>query len=176
MDIENFGPSTVADLIDLGAIGISRISIRSTMIGFSRIGRDMDRKDRPDQEGVEKSKDRPFRQVLVALGIAELGKKGADLLVAGGLNSIDKLFELAERNDVATLVSIDQIGEKIARLYIDALNDRDVRTRIEALRSAGLSMEEKIETSTVKQIFAGETWCITGTFEHFKPRDLALGS
>ncbi|MGI6438045.1 MAG: hypothetical protein ACOX0D_08465 [Sphaerochaeta sp.] len=112
--------------------------------------------------------------MLVALGIAELGKKGADLLVAGGLNSIDKLFELAERNDVATLVSIDQIGEKIARLYIDALNDRDVRIRIEALRSAGLSMEEKIETSTVKQIFAGETWCITGTFEHFKPRDLAL--
>ncbi len=175
MDIENFGPSTVADLIDLGAIGDIQ-DIYS--IDYDRV-----LADRPGygpkkialiKEGVEKSKDRPFRQVLVALGIAELGKKGADLLVAGGLNSIDKLFELAERNDVATLVSIDQIGEKIARLYIDALNDRDVRTRIEALRSAGLSMEEKIETSTVKQIFAGETWCITGTFEHFKPRDLAL--
>jgi len=23
-------------------------------------------------------------------------------------------------------------------------------------------------------MFAGQTWCITGTFEHFKPRDLAL--
>jgi DNA ligase (NAD+) len=35
-------------------------------------------------------------------------------------------------------------------------------------------MEEEVEESTVKQMFAGETWCITGTFEHFKPRDLAL--
>ncbi|NLZ77268.1 MAG: NAD-dependent DNA ligase LigA [Spirochaetales bacterium] len=175
MDIENFGPSTVKDLVDLGALGdiqdiysIDYEEILSDRPGYGP------KKIALIKEGVEESKNRPFRQVLMALGIPELGKKGADLLIASGLDSIDKLLAVAEREDVETLLSIDRIGEKIARLYIDALNDRDMRTRIEALRSAGLSMEEKIETSTVKQIFAGQTWCITGTFERFKPRDLAL--
>ncbi|HPX28565.1 MAG TPA: NAD-dependent DNA ligase LigA [Sphaerochaeta sp.] len=175
MDVENFGPSTVADLLNLGVLEDIQDIYR---IDYDRVLSDQrgygQKKIALIKEGVQKSKDRPFSRVLVALGIAELGKKGADMLISNGLNSIDKLFDVAERNDVETLVSIDQIGEKSARLYIDALNDRDVRNRIEGLRLAGLSMEEEVEESTVKQMFAGETWCITGTFEHFKPRDLAL--
>lgn len=108
------------------------------------------------------------------MGIAELGKKGADVLIASGLTSIDKLFDVADRDDLETLTSIDQIGEKSARLYIDALNDSHLRLRVEALRRAGLSMEEVVEESTLSQIFAGQSWCVTGTFEHFKPRTLAL--
>jgi len=175
MDIENFGPSTVADLLDLGVLEDIQDIYR---IDYDRVLSDQpgygSRKIALIKEGVEKSKNRPFRQVLVALGIAELGKKGADMLISSGLNSIEKLFDIAERDDVETLVSIDRIGEKSARLYIDALNDRDVKNRIEGLRLAGLSMKEEVEEPTVKQMFAGETWCITGTFEHFKPRDLAL--
>ena len=35
-------------------------------------------------------------------------------------------------------------------------------------------MEEVAERSNLEQIFAGQTWCVTGSFEHFKPRDLAM--
>lgn len=175
MDIENFGPSTVADLVQLGVLNdiqdIYTIDYDQVLDNQPGYG---EKKIALLKAGVEASKSRPFRQVLVSLGIAELGKKGADVLIASGLTSIDKLFDVADRDDLETLTSIDQIGEKSARLYIDALNDSHLRLRVEALRRAGLSMEEVVEESTLSQIFAGQTWCVTGTFEHFKPRTLAL--
>ncbi|MDD3930084.1 MAG: DNA ligase (NAD(+)) LigA, partial [Sphaerochaeta sp.] len=135
-----------------------------------------EKKIRLIEEGIQKSLKQPFRKVLVALGIPELGKKGADILVNAGLDSMEKLLEVAGTQDVQRLVSIRQIGEKSAQLYIDALNDPAMLRRIEALASLGLSMVEQQQKETdLAQIFAGQVWCVTGSFEHFNPRGLALG-
>ncbi len=175
MDIETFGPSTVADLIALGALSdiqdiysIDYDVILSDQAGYGP------KKIAAIKAGVEESKNRPFKQVLVSLGIPELGKKGADVLISSGLRSIDLLFEVAEKNDIERLTAIDQIGEKSAVLYINALNDPSLKRRIEGLRKAGLAMEEVVESSSLEQMFAGQTWCVTGSFEHFKPRELAM--
>ncbi|HNL69139.1 MAG TPA: DNA ligase (NAD(+)) LigA, partial [Leptospiraceae bacterium] len=37
-----------------------------------------------------------------------------------------------------------------------------------------LQFSQKIEKSNLQQIFEGQTWCVTGSFENFKPRDLAM--
>ncbi|MBQ4281446.1 MAG: DNA ligase (NAD(+)) LigA, partial [Spirochaetales bacterium] len=50
-----------------------------------------------------------------------------------------------------------------------------VRKLIEDLRSAGLHMEdEKEEGPVLEQIFQGQSWCVTGSFEHFNPRTKAM--
>lgn len=176
MDIENFGPETASVLIDLGLVtdvdDLYRLDYRKALGEQSGFG---EKKIRLIEEGIQKSLKKPFRKVLVALGIPELGKKGADILVNAGLDSMEKLLEVARAQDVQRLVSIKQIGEKSAQLYIDAFNDTAMLRRIEALASLGLSMEEQQQDETVyEQRFFGQVWCVTGSFEHFNPRTLAL--
>ena len=48
---------------------------------------------------------------------------------------------------------------------------------ISNLKKAGLNfIEDEVEDENMlPQIFSGQTWCITGSFEKFKPRTLAEG-
>jgi DNA ligase (NAD+) len=42
------------------------------------------------------------------------------------------------------------------------------------LKAYGLHLEAKEEPVESKpQIFSGQVWCVTGSFEHFKPRSVA---
>ncbi|MFA7168784.1 MAG: BRCT domain-containing protein, partial [Sphaerochaetaceae bacterium] len=100
--------------------------------------------------------------------------KVVDLLMKAGLTSMDALIGLAERQDYQRLTDINQIGEKTAKCLFDGLLDPLNRQRIEALRIAGLSMEEKIEKNDLPQTFKGQVWCVTGSFEHFNPRSKAM--
>jgi len=55
------------------------------------------------------------------------------------------------------------------------LKDPDVRKTIKALREAGLSFRESpIEEAEGEKPMSGQVWCVTGSFEHFKPRDRAM--
>jgi len=176
MDIENFGPETAAVLIDRGLVtdvdDLYRLDYRKALGEQSGFG---EKKIRLIEDGIQKSLKKPFRKVLVALGIPELGKKGADILVNAGLDSMEKLLNVAREQDIQRLVSIKQIGEKSAQLYIDAFNDAAMIRRIDSLASLGLSMEEQQqEDAPYEQSFAGQVWCVTGSFEHFNPRTLAL--
>lgn len=176
MDIENFGPETAAVLIDRGLVtdvdDLYRLDYRKALGEQSGFG---EKKIRLIEDGIQKSLKKPFRKVLVALGIPELGKKGADILVNAGLDSMEKLLNVAREQDIQRLVSIKQIGEKSAQLYIDAFNDAAMIRRIDALATLGLSMEEQQqEEAPHEQSFAGQVWCVTGSFEHFNPRTLAL--
>jgi DNA ligase (NAD+) len=50
-----------------------------------------------------------------------------------------------------------------------------VRRRIEGLRQAGLAMTEKPpKAARPSGPFQGQVWCVTGSFERFKPRELAM--
>ncbi|MDY0290456.1 MAG: NAD-dependent DNA ligase LigA [Sphaerochaeta sp.] len=176
MDIDSFGPETITTLIDLGLLGdvndIYTIDYERALSDAPGFG---EKKIAAIKSGVEKSKAQSFRRVLLSLGIGEIGKKAADLLVESGITSMDALLDIADRDDEATLTSIKQIGPKSARLLIDGLKDPAMRVRIEHLREAGLQFEEKkTDTTTFEQSFTDQTWCVTGSFEQFNPRTLAL--
>ena len=125
-------------------------------------------------KAVEESKRQPFHRVLVSLGIPEIGKKAVELLVKDGLVSMDQLLELASKHDVDRLIGIKQMGPKTVKSLFDGLNDPANRVRIEALRAAGLQMEERMERNDVPQTMAGQVWCVTGSFVHFNPRSKAM--
>lgn len=176
MDIESFGPETITSLIGLGLLkdvsDIYAIDYDSALRGVPGFG---EKKIAAIKAGVEKSRSQGFRRVLVSLGIGEIGKKAADLLVGSGLASMDELLKIADSDDEQALTSIKQIGPKSARLLIDGLKDPAMRVRIELLRQAGLSFAEKeLDEPVLEQSFADQIWCVTGSFEHFNPRSLAL--
>lgn len=176
MDIDNFGPETAQVLIELGHLkdidDIYRIDYRKALADQKGFG---EKKIRLLEQGVQKSKAQPFRKVLVGLGLPELGKKGADLLIAGGITSMEQLLDIAKRSDVQRLTSIKQIGEKTAHLYIDALSESTMQERIARLASVGLAMEEQqSQPEMLDDSFRSQVWCVTGSFEHFNPRTLAM--
>jgi DNA ligase (NAD+) len=127
------------------------------------------------KEGIKKSLEKPYINVLSSLGIPELGKKAAELLINGGFDTIDKLIDAAETADTAKFTAIHGIGERTAQIIISELQQKELRNKIAVLRRAGLRFEaDPSELSVTEGIFSGQSWAITGSFKHYKPRELAL--
>ena len=113
--------------------------------------------------------------VLASLGLDDIGPKVVELLIDQGYRSIDDLIKAAGEKNPEIFTDIHGIGPKIAWKIIKQLNDPFVLNIIEKLKTAGLNfstLKESIES--MPQIFSGEVWCVTGSFEHFKPRELAM--
>jgi len=126
------------------------------------------------RRGIEESKKAPFERLLPALGIPELGPKVTELLIDAGYDSFDKLFGLADRKDYEALLRIPGIGPKTAERLIEEFSRPDLRQLVHALSSLGFATEYHRTEEHLPQVCAGQTWCVTGSFKHFKPRDLAM--
>jgi len=176
MDIDNLGPETLGVLIDRGLVrdvqDLYAFDPRELLElpGFG------EKKVRLIREGLEKSKERSYRNVLVSLGIPDIGQKAVELLVEGGFRDIDSLLRAADQGDPTAFTAIHGIGEKIANTLIEELNRPAMRRRIEALKKAGLrfSQQAPAQGQPLPQSFGEQAWCVTGSFEHFKPRELAM--
>jgi DNA ligase (NAD+) len=174
MDIENLGPETldlfiregfVEDLPDLYQLDFDRIE---NLPGFG------EKKRQLIEDGLRKSLEQPYEKVLPSLGIPDLGQKVTELIIEDGLSTIDQLIALAAAGDVERLSGIHGIGEKTSESIIQQLSDPAVLQRIERLRKVGLQFQiQESEAEDLPQIFAGQAWCVTGSFDNFKPRDLA---
>ncbi len=174
MDMDTLGPKTievllnldlVKDVQDIYNIDYEKLSYEK---GFG------DKKIKAIIDAIEESKKKPFSRVLTALGIPEVGKKIVDMLIKNGFNSIDKLYEIVESKDYNKLCEIPLIAEKTAHNIIETLNEPLMRERIAALKEIGLNMEEKEESGSFEQTFENQVWAVTGSFENYNPRTLAL--
>jgi len=176
MDIDNLGPETLDLLIDRGLVKDVQDLYTFDPDELLELPGFGEKKVQLIREGLEKSKQRSYRNVMVSLGIPDIGQKAVELLAEGGYRDIDSLLDAAEQADPSVFTEIHGIGEKIAKTIIEELNRPAVRRRIEALRAAGIHFSEKIpeEQDRLPQNFSDQTWCVTGSFEHFKPRELAM--
>ena len=176
MDIESLGPKTVAVLYDAGILmrveDIYSADFQKAA-GLPGMG---EKSIRALQEGVKASIAQPFPVVLSSLGIAEIGKKGAEMLVSGGFGSIDRIIAAADASDREAFTSIPGIGEVTADNIINAFRAPELRETIGSLRKAGLHFDSSMDASEEEKekIFDGEVWCITGSFRNFNPRGKAL--
>ena len=129
------------------------------------------------KKSVEESRNRPYATVLSSLGIPDCGTKTARLLSEGGFDSLEKLRLAAEKGDTAPFLSIKGMGEETAKTLIEAFRDPNLLSTINALTAIGLHVSEEMdkkEEEDKPQIFTGEVWCVTGSFENFNPRSKAL--
>lgn len=176
MDIKNLGGETIALLIEQQLVhdiaDIYRFEVEQ-LAGLRGFG---PKKIALIEAGIAESKNRSFRRVLVALGIPEFGKKAVDLIVDSGINSMDELLAVVDQQDSERLLAIKGFGEKMVASLFEALSDERLRNQIDLLSQANLMMSEAPQTDTSVQVqtFSGQTWCVTGSFDHFKPRSLAL--
>ncbi len=178
MDMEGLGPRTIEILYDNGfvkSIGDLYRFDFNLMKGLKGYGGTEGKTIENIKTSILQSRKTPFRNVLVSLGIPEFGKKAVDLVCDAGFDSMSKLLELADNQDEQSLSTIKGIGPITANLIIDGMNSPTTRKLIDELREAGLRMEdEKKDNSDLEQIFRGQSWCVTGTFENFNPRSKAM--
>ncbi|WBX74522.1 NAD-dependent DNA ligase LigA [Tenacibaculum pacificus] len=168
MDIDGLGGETVdllrkegliqnyADLYDLTAeqvIPLERMAEKSAQNMIA---------------GIEKSKEIPFEKVLFALGIRFVGETVAKKL-AKHFKSIDKLMTA----DLETLISVDEIGDRIAESIIEFSNDLGNIQLINRLKLHGVQLEvsaESLENQTDK--LAGKVFVVSGVFHQMSRNEL----
>ena len=174
MDMRGLGPSSIKILYEQGLIkditdlytcdfnslmGVKNVGLK-TIIGF--------------KESIIESKKQPYYTVLASLGLPEIGKKSAKILIDGGFDDIDKLLEAAKSRDLDRFTNIDQIGLQTATLLIKALEDEKTLELISKLREAGLQFSKVESVNNEEQIFENQIWCATGSLSSFSQRSLAL--
>lgn len=173
MDIETLGPKTIRIFYDAGLLRkVEDIYTAdyASMVGRKGIG---EKTVEAIIRSVEESKRQPFKIVLSSLGISEIGKKSAEILISGGFDSIDKL----ENARLEDLVAIEGIGEKTATIIIESFKNQRLLDTIEALKKAGVHMssaEDESDEAPLEKTLEGTVWCVTGSFEHFNPRSKAM--
>lgn len=112
-------------------------------------------------EQIEASKQRPFENLLFAIGIRNIGKTTAEAL-AKAFKTMDALMDASEPQ----LCQVDGIGEVVAEGIREFFDTQDNRDLIERLREVGLQMA--IDESDAKpQTLAGLTFVLTGSLERY---------
>lgn len=174
MDIESFGPETVATLYHAGLL--KDIPDIYTLDYYSLIGTAGFGEKKVDSliKGVNKSKEQPYKVVLLSLGLPDIGKRGVELIIDSGCTSIDILYEYVNQDNREPLLSVKGLGEKTVRALFTALKEEHMRQVISRLKMSGLKFEAEVkETEDIPKLFSSQTWVITGSFTNFAPRSLA---
>ncbi len=176
MDIATLGPKTVEILYNAGLLRSIQDIYRADFSQAENLPGIGEKTIQLLRKGIRESLDRPFATVLSSLGIAELGKKNAAVLIEGGYDSFDKLIALAASGSIDALVQLPGFGAVMAQIVIDAFTEKHLLETINALGDAGLHTDASMDKKEAAedQIFAGQVWCITGSFENFNPRSKAL--
>lgn len=118
--------------------------------------------------GIEKSKEVPFEKVLFALGIRFVGETVAKKLVRH-FKSIDNLLKASFEE----LISVDEIGDIIAKSIINFSNNPINIELIDRLKDYGVQLEVTEESQVGKTaILQGKTFVVSGVFTHFERNDL----
>ncbi len=117
--------------------------------------------------GIEESKNIPFERVLYGLGIRYVGETVAKKL-ARHFQSIDRLMAA----DMEELVSVDEIGDRIAQSIIQFFSDENNRNIVERLRAKGLNFELAHDARPVSALLEGKSIVISGVFQNHSRDEL----
>ncbi|MBC6112219.1 NAD-dependent DNA ligase LigA [Pedobacter fastidiosus] len=165
MNIDGLGNETIETFFKRGLI--NHISDLYTLYQKSDQLKTIDRFGERSIEnmlgGIEKSKQMPFEKVLFGLGIRYVGETVAKKLAAG-VKNIDNLSTAT----VDDLISIEEVGQRIAESCVEYFGNSEHIKQIELLKLAGLAFEIEetvIELASDKLI--GKTFVISGVFENF---------
>ena len=171
MDIKGLGDSLAGKLVESGKVksltDIYKLELRDWLI----LDKVQEKTARNIMAEIEASKQRPFENVLTALGIPDVGKSVAGLLVER-FESIDSLMAASEFD----IASIEGVGAVIARSVcqffkgntelISRLKELGFNLTAAASTPASLAMsgdETAVAGDAANPFFAGKVFVFTGT-------------
>ncbi len=173
MDIDTLGEKTVGFLLSKGYIkGIPDIY---TFDYDKLLGEEGFKEKKIDniKKSIVKSKENDFAAVFTSLGFEGIGKVAVADLIKNGFDSFDKIKETAKNGNIETISDIPGFGDITAQFLFRHFNDKKKLKLIDDLARVGLKMKTGEIKEKEEQIFSGETWVITGTFDKYNPRSLA---
>ncbi|WP_111683002.1 NAD-dependent DNA ligase LigA [Winogradskyella tangerina] len=168
MDIEGLGGETVALLVNEGLISNYSDLYELTVDQVIPLERMAEKSAENLVNGIAASKQIPFERVLFALGIRYVGETVAKKL-ARHYKSIDALMYASTLD----LVSVDEIGERIAESVVEFFSSEENKLIVERLRSFGVQLEisaEKLANQTDK--LKGLSIVVSGVFETISRNEL----
>lgn len=168
MDIDGLGGETVELLRKEGLIQNYADLYDLTVQKVLPLERIAEKSAKNMIDGINKSKQIPFEKVLFALGIRFVGETVAKKL-AKHFKTIDHLMSA----DFETLVSVDEIGDRIAQSIIDFSTNSASLALVNRLKEVGVQMsisEESIENQTDK--LKGQVIVVSGVFYQISRNEL----
>jgi DNA ligase (NAD+) len=160
MDIENFGPALIEQLVDKGLVKNYADLYKLEFHQISQLERMADKSAANVMESIQKSKTQSLWRLIAALGIRNVGGHSAEIL-ADEFQTLEKLMN----TDAETLEAIDQIGPVMAMSIHDYFNNEANRQVIEDMLAHGVKPtgpEKKAGDA-----LTGKTIVITGTLANF---------
>lgn len=171
LDIDGLGEQTLRTLMDkfgvttpAGLLGFDW----TRLVGVEGFG---EKKVAQIVHGLALARTRPLDQVLGALGVEGLGRRSAEALIAGGFDTPERILETAAAGRWEEFAAAEGFGEVLGRQLVTEFTAPALRELITLLRAQGFTLQAVAAPAT--GVFAGQTWCVTGSFAAFKPRDRA---
>nr|WP_321236584.1 NAD-dependent DNA ligase LigA [uncultured Psychroserpens sp.] len=161
MDIEGLGGETVALLVNEGLISNYSDLYTLTKEEVLPLERMAEKSAENLINGIAASKQIPFERVLFAIGIRFVGETVAKKL-AKHYKSSDAIAQAS----IEDLVSVDEIGGRIAESVVEFFSSEENKAIVEKLKTYGLQLElsaEKLANQTDK--LKGLSIVVSGVFE-----------
>ncbi|MHB0972275.1 MAG: NAD-dependent DNA ligase LigA [Thermoanaerobaculia bacterium] len=160
MDIEGLGEKVVDLLISAGLLRDFTSLYELRKADVAALERQGATSAQKLVDNIDRSKTNDLERLIFALGIRFVGERAAKLL-ARHFRSIEKLMDATS----AELVSIPEIGPKVAESVVFYFSVPANRRRIERLLTLGV--KPKFEAPIGGSRLAGKTVVVTGTLEKF---------
>lgn len=167
LDIEGLGQETVALLVNANLIknysDLYELKF-DQIVGLERMA---EKSANNLITGILDSKNIPFERVLYGLGIRYVGETVAKKL-AKHFENIDNILN----SDFDELISVDEIGEKIANSIIEFSQNSENIEIINSLKSHNIQFEIDDSNKNVSSILVGKSFVISGVFANFSRDEL----
>lgn len=163
MDIAGLGPAVIGQLISAGLVrdaadlyGLKK----EDLVSLERMG---EKSAQNLLDALEKSRQNALYRVVFALGIRHVGERAAKLL-AGRLGTMENIMNTGFEE----LVTIPEIGPRIAESVTEYFSDPGNRDLVQRLARAGLKMRaEEDKFRTGPRPLDGKTVVLTGGLKKY---------
>lgn len=168
MNIDGLGPAVIKSLIIEGfleeIVDLYRLSTHKDKIALIEgLG---EKSTEKILKAIENSKSNELHQLINGLGISLIGSKAAKVL-SSHFKNIDAIMNASYEE----LISIDEIGEKMAESVLNYFKIEKNKLMIEALKQSGVQMVVK-ETNRENEFFKNKIFVLTGSLEKYSRKEL----
>ena len=168
MDIEGLGGETVALLVNAGLIADYSDLYTLKKEDVLPLERMAEKSADNLIAGIEASKQIPFERVLYAIGIRFVGET-----VAKKLAKHYKSIEALSVASIDDLISVDEIGEKIAESVVDFFGATENNDIVNRLKNAGVQLELSAEVlANQTTTLEGSSFVVSGVFQTVSRNEL----
>jgi DNA ligase (NAD+) len=162
MNIDGLGGETIELLINQGLIRVISDLYHLNKINLLPLERMAEKSVDNLLSAIDNSKIITFERLFFGLGIRYVGETVSKVLV-NNFKNIDAIIEA----DFETLISVDEIGDKIAESVVDWFAVKSNIELIDALKLSGLQFSSNIVKTALSNKLDGMKIIISGTFQKY---------